>query len=113
MRLLDDAYVEVVHWSPNLFFIPSGTVGSAFVGELSRLFKAFAAASALEAVSMMAATVLPILLLQKPSRNSKRKEHVVCLRRRLDSWLEGHLSESERGESHTGQTSQRSTQTAA
>lgn len=55
------AYVEVVHWSPNLFFIPSGTVGSAFVGELSRLFKAFVAASALEAVSIMAATALPIV----------------------------------------------------
>ncbi len=40
-------YVEVIHWSPNLFSIPTGTVGSAFVGELSRLFKAFAAASAL------------------------------------------------------------------
>ena len=90
---LNKVYYEVVHWRPNAFLVPYGKVGSAFVSELARLFGAFSAASALESVALKAATVLPILLLQKPSRTSKSKEHISCLQRRLVTWLEGDLQE--------------------
>ena len=35
---LNSAYSTVVHWKRNIFAIPSGKVGTAFVNELSRLF---------------------------------------------------------------------------
>ncbi len=67
MRLLEDTYNVVI---PNQFHVPSGNVGSSFVSELSRTFKAIDTASALETKSMMAAIVLLVLFLQysKPKR---------------------------------------------
>ena len=41
----------------------------------------------------MAATVFPILLLQKPSKGSKAKDHIACLERRLVSWANGNLDD--------------------
>jgi hypothetical protein len=73
--------------------VPFGKAGRDFVGELSRLYLAFASASALEAIALKATTVLPILLLQKPQRTSKAKEHATCLERRLRSWKEGNLND--------------------
>ena len=60
-------------------------VGSLWVNYLS-YNHAFASASALESIALKAATVFPILLLQKPRRASKAKEHAACLERRLRSW---------------------------
>ncbi len=64
-----------------------------FVDELSNLYAAFASASALESVALKAATVLPILALQKPHRASKNHENSACLTRRLSTWMEGNLND--------------------
>ena len=37
--------------------------------------------------------ILPALLLQKPSKNSKAKEHLARLEERMQLWSEGHLNE--------------------
>ena len=92
-KLLDTTYDEVVHWRRNCFSVPLGRAGRAFVNELSRLYLAYGTASALEPVALKAAIVLPILLLQKPSKKSKTKEHIQCLERRLTSWSNGELEE--------------------
>ena len=92
-QVLGDTYSEVVHWRRNCFAVPLGEVEKEFVGELSRIFQVFASASALESVALMAATVLQILLLQKPHRTSKTKEHITCLEKRLKIWKEGGLGE--------------------
>ena len=90
---LDSTYSEVVHWRMNLFKVPYGNTGKAFVLELARLFESFAISSALESIAMKATLIFPILLLQKPSRNSKVKDHIVCLERRLKSWKDGDLND--------------------
>ncbi len=59
----------------------------------SNLYCAFASASALESVALKAATIFPILMLQKPQRASKNKEHILCLVRRLKAWKEGNLND--------------------
>ena len=73
--------------------MPFGKAGREFVGELSKFYHAFASASALESIALKAATVLPILLLQKPQRASKAKDHAACPEKRLRSWKEGHLND--------------------
>ncbi len=83
----------MVHWRINNFKVPWGKVGKEFVHELSRLFSAFASASSMESIALRAAIVLPILLLQKPHRKSKAKEHAACLERRLRVWKEGNLND--------------------
>ena len=37
---INECYSIAVHWKPNLFRVPSGNVGEAFIQELSRLFRA-------------------------------------------------------------------------
>ena len=90
---LNAAFAEAVHWKMNVFRVPYGKAGKSFVSELARLFKAFATSSALESVALKAATLMPILLLQKPARKSKAKDHITRLERRLDTWREGDLNE--------------------
>jgi hypothetical protein len=72
---------EVIHWKPNLFLVPFGSAGTSFGKEIARLFQTFADGSSLERVSMKAITLVQTLLLQKPSRRSKMKEHVCHLKR--------------------------------
>ena len=88
---LHSAYAEVVHWRRNVFLLPSGSVGKAFMRELSRLFTAFAQASSLESVAFEAIMVASVLLLQKPHSSSRVKEHVTALERRLSAWADGDL----------------------
>ena len=90
---LNAAFAEAVHWKMNLFKIPYGKAVKSFVSKLAGLFKAFATSSALESVALKAATLMPILLLQKPARKSKAKDHITCLERRLNTWREGDLNE--------------------
>ena len=87
--LLDSAYQ--VHWRRNCFSIPKGHVGKVFVNELARLFSAFASGSALEPVALKATIVLPHLVLQKPHRRSKPKDHASLLERRMKLWEQGDL----------------------
>ena len=58
--------------------------------ELARLFHAYAAATALESVTLKAAMTLCALVLQKPSQTS---DHVACIERRMASWSAGKLDE--------------------
>ena len=75
-----------------LFMLPSGQQGKRFVNELTRLYQAFNQKSTLESVSIKAAMCLPLLVLQKPHAKSKTKDHIMCLKRRLDLWEEGDFS---------------------
>ena len=55
--------------------------GKAFVNELARLFSAHG--STLEHAAFKATIILPLLVLQKPHRKSKPKDHTAILERRL------------------------------
>ena len=92
-HLITCCYNEVVHWKRNLFKIPSGKAGIAYIKETSRLIRAYADSSALEAVALKAAMVMPHLLLQKSHRTSKTKDHIAQLHRRLKTWTEGDINQ--------------------
>ena len=89
--IISNVYEEVIHWRRNVFLVPSGSTGKAFVSELARLFQAYGDNSSLESIAMKTITVLQALLLQKPSRRSKSSDHVTHLQRRLDLWLKGDI----------------------
>ena len=91
---LNRVYDEIVQWKRNLFKVPSGKAGKAFVRELSGMFSAYAKGSALECVAMKAAMTIPALLLQKPSSRSKARDHslqggdflLLAIMRFITSW---------------------------
>ena len=64
-----------------------------FTSELARLYKSFATCSALAFIALKAATLMPILLLQKPVCKPKAKDLTSCLERRLNTWSKGDLIE--------------------
>ena len=85
------AYHEVVHWKRNLFSVPHGKAGTAFVVELSKLYRSYGEGSAMESIVLSAAVFMPAPLLQKPHARSKPKEHLKCSERHLLDWKEGNI----------------------
>ena len=83
------AYCEVMHWRRNIFLVPTGKAGTAFIKELTKLYQAFADVSTL---ALKACIVLQCLLLQKPHARSKSKEHLAHLERRMKLWLKGDIT---------------------
>ena len=80
LDVINSSYEEVIHWKPNLLLVPFGSAGTSFVKEVAHLFQAFADKSSLERVSMKAITLIQTLLLQKPSKKSKTKDHISHLK---------------------------------
>ena len=88
---LNTAYEKIVFYKQNIFKLPSGTAGKEFIREMTRLLRQWSSKSALRDVAWKCIMVLPALLLQKPSKESKSKDHVAALKRRLKSWKEGDI----------------------
>ena len=79
---VNKAYSEVVEWRGNLFLVPFGKVGKTLIQEMANLFQVYCAESM---------PLMQVLLLQKPSKTSKAKDHVTCLQRCLESWKKGEI----------------------
>ena len=73
---LDKIYVAITKWRKNIFPLPYGAAGKRFCAD--RLCKAYAERSELERVAIKALMVMEPLLLQKPHRRSKTKDHTAC-----------------------------------
>ena len=91
IQRINIAYEEIVKWRRNIFLLPSGKAGKAFISELARLYQSYADNSTLECIALKACSVMQSLLLQKPHAKSKTKEHIACLERRLVLWTEGNI----------------------
>ena len=92
-KVVNEAYDQTVHWIPNLFMVPSGSTGKKFIGELVKLYDAFASESSYESFAIKTAMTMPALLLQKPHSKSKSHEHISCLIRRMELWKRGDITE--------------------
>ena len=89
---VNSAYESIVHFRSNLFNVPSGADGKLFVRELTFWIKQInSSQSQLNSVALKAFMTLPALILQKPSKNSKSKEHTSCVKRRLELWKKGDI----------------------
>ena len=85
------AYEQIVYWKRNLFMLPTGKAGRLFIDEITKLIRAWVEESPLKRISMKAIMIMPSLLLQKPSKTSKSKDHLKALERRMESWQAGDL----------------------
>lgn len=92
-QITDALYDEIVKWRKNIFMIPSGLAGKKFIEETTRLITNWNNNSQIGNVSMKLLFVMPSLLLQKPSKSSKSKEHSECLNRRLTKWFSGDFND--------------------
>ena len=82
-----------------MFMVPSGGGGKKFIKEITRLINLWTDDSPLENIALKAIHVLPALLLQKSIKNSKAKDHVAALERRLELWENGNIELLNEGQS--------------
>ena len=71
--------------------IPSGKPGKQFITELSSWLNKFNNDTPLQSIALKVYMALPSLLLHKPSRKSKAKQHSAKLSQRLTLWKEGKI----------------------
>ena len=95
MNLPHDELVECFHsigkLRQNLFALPTGNAGNQFVAELVRLLHTFNSNVPGAKSALFAFAVIPQLLLQKPAKQSKSRDHLEVLQRRINSWHDGDL----------------------
>ena len=84
VKMLNAVYDKAVFWRKNIFLLPSGKSGKQYIEETTRLINSWIHNSPLQDVAFKAIMVMPNLLLQKPARNSKSKDHLEALNRRLN-----------------------------
>ena len=90
---VDKVFLSVSKWRQNLFMLPSGKVGEEFIEQLDKCIEYFNNGSAFEPIALTMAAIIWHLLLQKPSRNSKTRDHIKYLEKRLQLWKRGELKE--------------------
>ena len=73
--------------------VPSKGDGKKFIKEVARLINLWTNDSPLKSIALKVIHVMPALLLQKQNKNSKAKEHVAALERRLELWENGYTIE--------------------
>eukprot|EP00116_Pleurobrachia_bachei_P002481 sb/3462743/ len=85
------AYNEVVFWRQNLVMVPSGKAGKDFVHEAANILNSFNNNGGSKAYAIMLLMILFPLVLQKPSANSKSRDHTAAIERRLAIFRNGDL----------------------
>ena len=83
---LNVIYDIIVHWKKNLFMLPTGRAGKDYIDEITQLLNVWIQDARIQAIMVMSS-----LILQKPSRNSKAKDHSEAIRRKMILWQSGDL----------------------
>ena len=96
-------YEKVVYWKKNLFLLRTGKSGKLYIDENVKLLNSCVEGTTLHNIAFKAILIMPNLLLQKPSKNSKAKDHLTTLERTMQRWLKGDLMQL----SHEGETIQK------
>ena len=93
IRSITLAYEKIVFWRKNLFLLPTSKSGREYIDETSRLLNEWVHDSPVASIAFKAIMIMPSLLLQKPFKSSKTKDHVKVLERRLELWKNGNIEE--------------------
>ena len=83
---INNAYNEIFKWRKNLFKLPSGNAAKKFVNELSKWLEHYNNNTQLQGIALKVFHILPALILQKPTKNSKARDHLKKLEQRLEVW---------------------------
>ncbi len=86
-------YGEIVTWRKNMFLVPRGKSGMDFIKELTRLIHLFVDTTRWERLAFSLVHIFLPIMLQKPSRKSKARDHATYLSKRLVRWKNGELDD--------------------
>ena len=89
--LIESFYDEGAFWRKNVFKIPSGKAGKAFIKLQTEWLSKFNTDTNFKGIAVQVFMILPIILLQKPSARSKAKDHSEVFLRRIDWFQSGDI----------------------
>ena len=92
-NLINHLYNEIVTWKKNLFNLPTDNAAKAFIKELSLWLERFNRKTEHHSIALKVYIILPVLMLQKPSKTSKSQEYCKKLEDRLAAWKDGRVDE--------------------
>ena len=90
---INKIYTKVVFWNNNLFLLPSYFRGKRYIEETTMLLNKWIHDSPLNGILFKTVMLMSNLLLQKPSKNCKSKDHQLALERCLELWHKGEFEE--------------------
>ena len=73
--------------------VPTGARGKKFINETTKMIHFWTDNSLLKLIAFKALHIMPTLLLQKPRKTAKSRDHLVALLRRLELWDDGKINE--------------------
>ena len=83
---IENACNELVHWKGNLFDLPKGAPGKAFINDLTKLINQWFSKSPNRDICLKGLMVMPSLVLQRTSNKCKTSDIESHVERRLDLW---------------------------
>ena len=83
VQQINNAYNIIIKWRANIMRLPTGKAGKEYITELAKWLEEFNKDTEFAPIALKVYHTLPSLLLQKPSKNSKSKEHLRKLEERL------------------------------
>ena len=72
---------------------PKRSSGESFINEMTRMINVWVHDTPIKNIALKALHVMPALLLQKPSKDSKSKDHLKSLEKRFEILKEQNLNE--------------------
>ena len=87
-QVVSSTYEKAIKWKRNLLMLLSEKAGKKYIDECTRLILEWLNDSQLQSIAIKALMIMPSLLLQNCSRNSKAKDHTKSHNRRLKLWKE-------------------------
>ena len=92
MKIVLDVYDEMLNGEKNVFKLPTVKAAMPFIIELTNwLLERFNRGGYYQDIALKVYMILPALFLQKPSKNSKTKDHCRKLDERMTAWKEGRI----------------------
>ena len=70
----------------------NGNARKNYISEITRLLNSWINENTIKYIGFKTLMLMPNLLLQKPSKSSKAKDHLKALGRRLGLWNQGNLN---------------------
>ena len=86
MRNISLAYKKIVYWKKSLFLFQSEQAGKNFIDEVSGLKNEWIHQLPLKDITFKAIMAMTSLILQKPLRKLKSKDHLKLLENRMELW---------------------------
>ena len=81
---LSNAYDKIAYWRKKLFLLPTGTMERSFIDKMERMINAWVYDRPIKDIALNVLHAMPALLLQKPIKSFKSKDHLKSVEKRFE-----------------------------